>query len=1089
MLREPKSRARFVSIAAAVVLTLSLGPTAGGADPGPAAPEAMGSLTPMTQNWSAALLQSTYLGGTGFDDRPAVAVGPTGDVYVTGETNSGDYPTSLGAFDRSYGGGYDAFVTRFNGSTGGFVYTTFLGGSGADRGVAIAVDSQGAAYIVGETTSGDLPFSGGAFSTAFNGTPNSTTTDLFVAKLAPSGGALSYCTYLGGNASEWAGSIAVDGNGSAFVAGSTFSAAFPQPPGGFGTFPGGNAVAFVAKLAPDGGSLDYVAGLGGDGTVLGRTIALAAGGEAMVAGQTQARDFPVTPGAFNTSYLDVFNNYGDGFVTRVNASGSGLVFSTLLGGASADDITGIALSPGGEAVIAGFTLSQDFPTTAGALATGYVGGTADAFVTKLSADGSALGYSTYLGSFLEDRAAAVAVDSFGVAFVAGRTSWSNFPTTPGAFDETFNGPAGGGRDAFVVGLSPNGSALDYGTFFGGGGDDAASGLALGADGAIVLVGDTNSSDLPTDPSAWQQVLRGSSDAFFTRLALPPGDFSVEVSSSTLTAFPGTSVATNVTVGRIGGYAGPVVSVSLGAPAPAGVNGTCSPPGVQPAGTCQFWVDVGASVPLGSYNLTLMADNASTNHSVPFLLQVVAPPPPPDFAVSLSTGSITIAAGASGDVAVTIERIAGYAGPPSDVTIDAGGADITGTCAPPQVAPPGQCTLSVAVGVGVAPGDYPVIVGASNGTANRNATLVVTVQTPPPPPPPPGDFEVRLNVSAVNVTAGGAAEVTVFVDQSGAYAGPSVGILVDAPPAGVSFSCAPFAVAPNGSCVLSVEASASAALGPFSIAVRGTNGTANRSAVLSVTVLAAPPPPDFAIALSAANLTVEAGAGGAVDVAVVGLGGYDGPGVTISLHGAPPYVVGGCGVAPRLPGDTCSLTVSASLLAAPGTYNLTVEGSNGTAVRSAALRLTVAPRPVVPPSFDFRLEVAEPDNIIAPGTEARLRVTFVPLNGTAGSAVQVAVHASEPGISGRCDPPTASIGGNCTLVIAVGAGVPAGTYPVTVTASNGSVSREGHVSVVVGATAARSADGTFFGLVLAIVAAGAVAALVALRWRAKREGPR
>jgi hypothetical protein len=399
-----------------------------------------------------ALVYSTFLGGTDGDGASAIAVNSAGAAYVAGSTVSSDFPTTPGAVDTSYNGGADdAFVTKLNASGSALLYSTFLGGTDWDSALAIAVDSAGAAYVAGDTYSSDFPTTPGAFDTSFNGQY----TDAFVTKLDASGSALVYSTFLGGGTgTDEANAIAVDSAGAAYVVGYTDSSDFPTTPGAFDTSYGGGVNggdAFVAKVDASGSALGYSTFLGGTSGEAATAIAVDSAGATYVAGDTLSYDFPTTPGAFDTSY----NGGDDAFVTKLDASGSALVYSTFLGGTNVDNADAIAVDSAGAAFAAGWTKSSDFPTTPGAFDTSYSGGVygGDAFVTKLDASGSALVYSTFLGGKNDDYAYAIAVDSAGAAYVAGYTSSSDFPTTPGAFDTSWNG---GYYDAFVTKLD-----IDY----------------------------------------------------------------------------------------------------------------------------------------------------------------------------------------------------------------------------------------------------------------------------------------------------------------------------------------------------------------------------------------------------------------------------------------------------------------------------------------------------------------------------------------------------------------------------------------------------------------------------------------------------
>ena len=396
-----------------------------------------------------ALVYSTYLGGSATEGGAiGIAVDSVGNAYVTGGTTSTDFPTSAGAFQTALAGGSDAFVTKLNAAGSALIYSTYLGGTGHEGGFfRIALDAAGNAYVAGHTDSADFPITPGAFQSTFVGNVAA-----YVTKLDPAGSALVYSTYLGGSSIQIGGSffkqtisIAVDSAGNAHVAGGTTSNTFPTTPGAFQpVFGGGLADAYVTKFDATGSALLYSTYLGGGGFEQAWGIALDVAGNAYVTGSTSSNDFPVSAAAFDT----VLDGNSDAFVTKLNATGSALAYSTYLGGSLDEGGAGIAVNSLGEAHVTGSTTSMNFPVTAGAPQTAFGGGFTDSFITKLNASGAALVYSTYLGGTSDDDGFGIALDAAGNAYVTGQTSSTNFPTTPGAFQTSFGGVA----DAFVVKL-------------------------------------------------------------------------------------------------------------------------------------------------------------------------------------------------------------------------------------------------------------------------------------------------------------------------------------------------------------------------------------------------------------------------------------------------------------------------------------------------------------------------------------------------------------------------------------------------------------------------------------------------------------
>ncbi len=397
----------------------------------------------------SALLYSTYLGGSGSDRGFGIAVGASGDAYVTGDTDSSDFPATPGAFQTALGPYGYAFVSRLNAAGSALLYSTYLGG-GEESSRGIAVDSSGNAYVTGWTLSSNFPTTLGAFQTTRG--PDYAA---FISKLNAAGSTLVYSSYLHGSGEDRGSGIAVDSSGNAYVTGYTFSFDFPTTPGAFQTAQSGFTDAFVSKLNAVGSALLYSTYLGGSNGRAGDSgsgIAVDASGNAYITGDTFSSDFPTTSGAFQTTFGGSNCSYSpcrdQAFVSKLNAVGSALVYSTYLGGSGGDGGSGIAVDASGNTYVTGGTGSSDFPTTAGALQTTFGGGQPDAFVSKLSASGSALVYSTYLGGSNLDVGSAIAVDASGNAYVTGETGSTNFPTTAGAYQTTL-----GNFDAFLAKIS------------------------------------------------------------------------------------------------------------------------------------------------------------------------------------------------------------------------------------------------------------------------------------------------------------------------------------------------------------------------------------------------------------------------------------------------------------------------------------------------------------------------------------------------------------------------------------------------------------------------------------------------------------
>ncbi|MCB0057865.1 MAG: hypothetical protein KDE45_12605, partial [Caldilineaceae bacterium] len=260
-----------------------------------------------------ALDYATFLGGSSNDSGDGLALDATGRAIVTGFTGSSDFPITPSAFDPSYSGGYaDAFVVRLNAAGSDLDFATFLGGSDSDSGRDLALDTAGRATVMGYTLSSDFPTTPGAFDTSHNGGA-----DVFVVRLNSAGSALDYATFLGGGRTDSGADLALDAAGRATIMGSTQSSDFPITFGAFDTSPNGILVAFLARLSVAGNSLEYATFFGGSAWNEGLGMALDADGRAVLTGVTEASDFPITPGAFDTTY----NGEGDAFVAKLSLIG------------------------------------------------------------------------------------------------------------------------------------------------------------------------------------------------------------------------------------------------------------------------------------------------------------------------------------------------------------------------------------------------------------------------------------------------------------------------------------------------------------------------------------------------------------------------------------------------------------------------------------------------------------------------------------------------------------------------------------------------------------------------------------------------
>jgi uncharacterized protein (TIGR03437 family) len=519
------------------------------------------------------LTYASYLGGSNDDAARGMAVDASGNMYITGFTQSNNMPVTSGVFQTSYHGNVgvvlagDVFVAKFTAS-GAFAYVTYVGGTQDDVGSAIAVDGAGNAYVTGYTDSADFPTIAGSFQTTFQGSGGSKwygpVGDAFAFKLNPAGSALVYSTYLGGSLDDRGTAIAVDSAGNAYVGGDTISTNFPVLHAYQSTYKGGGGSpafccgdpepfinfgdGFITKLNPAGTGLVYSTYFGGslDDTV--SSLAIDSSGDVYFGGSTLSTDFPILNayqsqfgGAAGPNTQPVIT-MGDGYVAKLSPTGS-LLYSTYLGGSSDDAVTALAIDGTGAAYVTGFSSSANFPVSKTAAHPNFSGPSTvtgqrgfvwgDAFAAKISPGGNSLIYSTFIGGSDDDGGMAIAVDAAGKAYIGGGTSSTNFPVSQTALQSSFGGTgAAGGAlatdpfgDGFLAQINNDGSSILFSTYYGGQYDDAVSSVALDAQGNVYFAGVTVSPNLAVTSNAAQSTFGGSQsgeenlgDAFVAKIA-------------------------------------------------------------------------------------------------------------------------------------------------------------------------------------------------------------------------------------------------------------------------------------------------------------------------------------------------------------------------------------------------------------------------------------------------------------------------------------------------------------------------------------------------------------------------------------------
>ena len=450
------------------------------------------------------ILISGYFGGSSEDNVTAVGVDNLSNIVTAGWTASNNLPASHGAQSK-YAGSVDAFVASFLPNGGGLNYCTYLGGSGEDQALGLAIDSARSVYITGWTSSTNFPLAG-AFQTRLSGTR-----DAFVAKLNAAGNALVYSSYLGGAGVDTGYAIALNKFESAVVVGDTTSTNFPVTSGVFQAKPGGSQDAFVAMISATGNTLTFATYVGGSGVDHAGAVQVGISGGIFVGGYTWSNDFPVL-----NAFQPVPGGGQDGFVLKLGPAGNVLYWSTYLGGSGGsvgapEEVNALRIDALNNIVVAGTTSSANFPVTAGVFQTTF-GGQTDGFVARLVNASGAVLQSTFVGGALSDSINGLALDFHGNPCVTGSTSSQDFPV-----QRPLQNTDAGGMDAFAVKLNNTLSSMIFGTYLGGSGSDQANAVAVDSETSIIVAGQTGSGNFPAIGSL-QHYMPSVLTSFITKIA-------------------------------------------------------------------------------------------------------------------------------------------------------------------------------------------------------------------------------------------------------------------------------------------------------------------------------------------------------------------------------------------------------------------------------------------------------------------------------------------------------------------------------------------------------------------------------------------
>jgi len=467
----------------------------------------LGNYNPQYDLFIDPVINSTYIGGSANEKPYSMELDSAGNIYITGQTFSSDYPTTPGAYDTTFNGNDDIMVSKFDPTLSTLLASTFIGSPGGEIGYDIAIDNDGNVFVTGYTSI-NFPTTPGAYDTTFNGV-----WDVFVSKFNNNLTVLLASTYLGSYNGDFGSSVVIDDAGNVYVGGWTYSTTFPTTPGAFDTSFGGDADGFISKFDNTLSSLLNSTFIGGNSYDPVTSLKIMSGTKILIGGVTQSTNFPVTPGAYQPNHApqsDWPNGWRDGYISIMNLSLSSLNASTYLGGSAEDWLLSADYDSDGNIFVSGYTYSGDFPTTIGSYDQ-TINGDSDIFVSKLNQTLTSLLASTFLGGNGEE-VAYLDLDDRGKVILGGSTSSSNFPLTPDAYINTRSGP----NDAILARMSLDLSVLLFSTLWGGNDVDYGSDVMSDSNGSIILLGTTSSTNFPTNPEAYDKLLNGNLDGFVTK---------------------------------------------------------------------------------------------------------------------------------------------------------------------------------------------------------------------------------------------------------------------------------------------------------------------------------------------------------------------------------------------------------------------------------------------------------------------------------------------------------------------------------------------------------------------------------------------
>jgi len=521
---------------------------------------------------------------------------------------------------------------------------------------------------------------------------------------------------------------------------------------------------------------------------------------------------------------------------------------------------------------------------------------------------------------------------------------------------------------------------------------------------------------------------------------PPADFSVVVNPTSATVAKGGSTSINASVAAQGSFSG-IVQLAISG-APSGLTASLSSSSVNNSGDPAISLKASSSLATGTYNLTLYAASGSLSHSTNFAVVVSNTSTNPDFSLSATPGSQSVAAGQGTTFSVSVAALNSFTGTVG-LTVSGLPSGMQASFSPTSINTSGTSVLSVSTTSSVAAGTYNLTIGGTSGTLSHTTTVGLTVTANNPPP----DFSISAAPGSQTVGAGNSTSFSVTIAASNGFTG-TVSLTASGLPSGMSASFSPSSITTSGTAILTVGTTSSVAAGTYTLTVGGTSGTLSHSTTVSVTVSANNPPPDFSISASPGSQTITGGNSTSFTVSVAGSNGFSGT-VGLVESGMPAGMLASCSPSSITGSGSCTLNISTTTSTAAGTYTLTITGTSGTLTHNTSVSVKVNAVTLQP---DFSLTASPSAQNVTAGKNTTFTATIAAVNSFSGT-VALAASGMPSGVSASFSPASITTSSSSTLTVTTTTAAASGTYTLTISGTSGTLSHSTSVSLVVAAPGA------------------------------------